>query len=99
MSLHVVPVRIYATILTALVILTLVTVWVAYFDFGPMNNVVALSIAVFKASLVVMFFMHVKYGTKMVKLVVGSSVVWLMILFAFVLQDYLTRGLFGVLGK
>ncbi len=99
MSLHVVPVRVYAAILTALVVLTLVTVWVAYFDFGALNNVVAMSIALFKATLVVMFFMHVKYGTKLVKVIVGSSMVWLVILFAFTLQDYLTRELFGVLGK
>jgi cytochrome c oxidase subunit 4 len=72
-------------------------VGVAFVDLGPMNAVVAMTIAVFKATLVVLFFMHVKYSTRLTWVVVVASVFWLLILLALTLADYASRsqGTFG----
>lgn len=88
---HIVPKRTYYLIFLVLMICTAITVAVAFVDLGPFNSVVALTIAVFKATLVVLFFMHVKYGTRLTWAVVVGSVFWLGILLALTLSDYLTR--------
>jgi cytochrome c oxidase subunit IV len=69
-----------------------VTVWVAFRDLGVLNDVVALGIALLKASLVILFFMHVKYAGRLVKLVVVGGFLWLLILFGLPVMDYVTRG-------
>lgn len=93
MALHVVSRKIYFAIFGALMVLTGVTVWVANFDLpGPLNAIVALSIAVVKATLVVLYFMHVRYSSKLTWVFVCAGVIWLIILFSFTLSDYLTRG-------
>jgi cytochrome c oxidase subunit 4 len=89
---HIVPTRVYYAIFAILMGCTALTVWIAFFDLGPLNTIAAMTIAVFKATLVVLFFMHVKYGTKLTWAVVIGSVFWLGILIAFTLADYLTRG-------
>ena len=91
MAAHVVPKKIYYTIFSALMVLTLVTVWVSSFDLGSLNTVVALAIAGVKATLVVLFFMHVKYGTRLTKLAIVAALYWFGILLALTLSDYLTR--------
>jgi cytochrome c oxidase subunit 4 len=92
-SVHVEKVSVYLAIFGALMVLTAVTAWVAFHDYGQaLNDIIALSIAVTKASLVVLYFMHVRHSTKVVKMVVASGVFWLLILFAFTLSDFLTRG-------
>jgi cytochrome c oxidase subunit 4 len=91
-SAHVLPRRVYYSVFAALVVLTAITVLVSRMDLGPMNSVVALSIAVLKASLVVLFFMHVKYGNRLVWVFVGASVLWLFLLISITLGDYLSRG-------
>ena len=75
-----------------LILCTYLTWQVAFFDLGPLNTVAALAIAVFKAALVVLFFMHVKYSTRLTWAVVIGSVFWLGILLALTFSDYLTRG-------
>ena len=92
MSDHIVPRRTYYVIFLVLMICTALTVGVAYLDLGALNTIVALTIAVFKATLVVLFFMHVKYSTRLTWAVVVGSVFWLGILLALTLGDYLTRG-------
>ena len=94
---HVVPTRIYYAIFATLMVLTGITVWVAYIDLGAMNAVAAIVIACFKALIVVLYFMHVKYSTRLVKLTVIAGLYWMGILFALTLGDYLTRawGTFG----
>lgn len=92
---HVVPTRIYLSVFTALMVFTAITVAVAFVDLGPLNNVVMLSIAVLKATLVVMFFMHVKYGTRLIPLVAAGGVFFLLILFGITMSDYMTRGWLG----
>ena len=92
MSDHVSPVSMYVTIFSALMILTGVTVAAAFLNLGPFNFAVAMLIAGFKASLVVWYFMHVKYSPRLTWVVVVGSIFWLAILLAFTLSDYLTRG-------
>jgi cytochrome c oxidase subunit IV len=92
MSEHIVPKRTYYLIFAALMVFTAITVGVAFLDLGPMNTVVALAIACTKATLVVLFFMHVKYSTRLTWAVVAGSVFWLGIMLTLTLGDYLTRG-------
>jgi cytochrome c oxidase subunit 4 len=89
---HHVPKSIYFGVFGALMVLTAVTVAVAFVDLGSLNVVVALAVAVLKATLVVLFFMHVKYSSTLTKLVVISAIVWLGILFGMTMIDYATRG-------
>jgi cytochrome c oxidase subunit IV len=91
MATHILPTRVYYTIFAILLFCTYLTWQVAYFDLGPFNTVAALVIAVFKATLVVLFFMHVKYGTRLTWAVVLGSIFWLGILLTLTLGDYLTR--------
>lgn len=100
MSVHVASKTTYFLIFAALMVLTALTVWVAFFDLGAWSNIVAMAIATVKATLVVLFFMHVYHGTRLTKLVVVAGFFWLLILFTFTLNDYWTRDTFlGVLGK
>ena len=91
MTEHIVPTRIYYTIFAILMLCTGLTVWVAFLDLGALNTVAALAIAVFKATLVVLFFMHVKYSTRLTWAVVAGSIFWLGILLVLTMSDYLTR--------
>ena len=87
----VVPRSTYFAVYVALVVLTVLTTAVAFFDLGLANPIVALSIAVLKATLVVLFFMHLKYGTRLMWVVAGASVFWLGILLLLILSDYAAR--------
>jgi cytochrome c oxidase subunit 4 len=91
MAEHLVSKRIYFLIFGALMVLTAATVWVATFDLGPLNAIVALSIAVLKATLVVLYFMHVRYSSKLTWVFVGAGFFWLAILVAFTISDFATR--------
>ncbi len=99
MSVHVSPIRNYLLVFAALMVFTAITVWAAFLEFGPFNNVVAMAIAVTKATLVVLFFMHVKYSTRLTKLIVAGGFIWLGLMFLFTLADYMNRGWLGVAGK
>ncbi|RMD85885.1 MAG: hypothetical protein D6813_15635, partial [Calditrichaeota bacterium] len=70
---------------------TALTVWVAFFDLGFLNNVVALTIAVIKATLVVLFFMHVKYSSRLTRVFAIAGIFWLIILLSYTLSDVMTR--------
>jgi cytochrome c oxidase subunit 4 len=96
---HIASVRLYVTVFVALLIFTGLTVVVAYFDLGLLNTPVALSVAVIKASLVVLFFMGVRHNTPLTKVVVVSGFLWLFILFGLTMGDYLTREWLGVPGR
>jgi cytochrome c oxidase subunit IV len=82
----------YALIFAALLALTLATVLVAEVDLGVMNDVVALGIAVTKAMLVLLFFMHVRYSTRLTALTAVGGFLWLAILIGITLTDYMSRG-------
>jgi len=88
---HIVPLSTYFAVFAALIVGTIATAAVAYQDLGWMNNVIMLAIAVTKATLVVVFFMHVKYGSRLTWLIVAGSVFFLLILIIFTMNDYLYR--------
>jgi cytochrome c oxidase subunit IV len=89
---HVVPVRTYLLVFASLMVLTFLTVAASRYDFGEANTIVAMAIAVLKATLVVLFFMHVKYSNRLVQLLVAASFVWLALLIGGALSDYVSRG-------
>ena len=75
---------------------TALTVWAGLHDFpGQLNVVIALTIAVIKATLVVLYFMHVRYSSRLIWVVFTSALFWLVILFALTFSDYWTRDWLG----
>ncbi len=92
MSEHIVSRKIYFSVFGALLCLTALTTFIAFQDLGPFNIVVALAIALVKASLVVLFFMHVKYSSRLTKLIIFAGVFWFFIMVSFTFADYYTRG-------
>jgi len=105
MSQHVVPIRVYLAVFAALMVFTALTVAAAFVDMAAvtgipgLNDVVMLAIAVTKAVLVVLFFMHVRYSGRLTSLTVLSGLLFFVILIGITLSDYLTRGLLGIPGK
>ena len=91
MSDHVSPVSLYITIFLALMVLTGVTVAAAFVNMGSLNFPVAMAIAIFKASLVVWYFMHVKYQSHLTKLTVATGLFFLAILLGMMLIDYTSK--------
>ena len=92
MSEHIVPVRIYVTIFLVLLVGTALTVIAARVDFPwQLNTIVAMTIAIAKATVVVLYFMHVRYSTRLVWVIVGAALFWMALLFSFTLADYYTR--------
>ena len=89
---HVAPVSLYLMVFAALMVGTVLTWYVARFDLGPLNNIVMLAIACTKALLVILFFMHVRWGTRLTWVVAGSGFFWLLILFTLTMSDYMSRG-------
>ena len=89
---HITPLSVYFGIFGALMVLTAITVAVAWVDLGSLNILVALGVAVFKATLVVLYFMHLKYSSKLTWIVVGAGMFWLLILLTITMVDYSTRG-------
>jgi cytochrome c oxidase subunit 4 len=88
---HVLPLRVYLAVFLALLAGTALTTWVATIDLGPLNNAVALSIAGAKTALVILYFMHVRYQTKLVWAFSLAGFVWLVLFFILILADYETR--------
>jgi cytochrome c oxidase subunit IV len=96
---HVMPVSTYIFVFLALMAGTALTVSAAYVDLGWANNAVALAIAIAKATLVVLYFMHVKENTRLIPAVIFSGLFMLLILLVNLLADYGTRGWLGVEGR
>jgi cytochrome c oxidase subunit 4 len=82
----------YYAVFAALLVGTGLTVAVAFVDLGALNNVLMLGIAMTKALLVILFFMHVRWSSRLTWVVAASGFVWLLILFGITMSDYLTRG-------
>jgi cytochrome c oxidase subunit 4 len=82
----------YYAVFAALIVGTALTVAVAFIDLGAMNNVLMLGIAMTKAMLVILFFMHVRWSSRLTWVVVASGFFWLLILFSLTMSDYLSRG-------
>jgi|SRR5687768_131547 len=93
MSEHIVSVRVYVTIFLILLVGTALTVMAAFYDFPwRFNTIVAMTIATAKATVVVLYFMHVRYSPRLVWVIVASALFWMGILFSLTLSDYWTRG-------
>jgi len=96
---HIAPVKMYVAIFLALMAGTAITVAVAYVDLGFFNTAVALGVAVTKATLVVLYFMHVRWASRLTWVVILSSLFWLILMFVIGMTDYLSRGWMGVPGR
>ena len=92
MSGHVAPKRLYVTVFLTLMMFTGLTVWIAFYDLGPFSNIAALGIACIKATLVILFFMHARWSSRLTWVVIMSGIFWLLILFTLGMSDYLSRG-------
>jgi len=91
---HAHPTRLlYVVIVSILATLTCATWAIAFVNLGIFNPVVALTIACIKAVLVILFFMHVRYSSKLTMVTVGAGFFWLLILITLSLTDYLSRSL------
>ena len=95
---HVVPVPVYFAVFVALLVLTGLTTTIAYVDLGRLNVLVALTIAVVKASLVLLYFMHLRYSTRLTPLMVGIAFFWLAVMIVLTMSDFVSRGWFGAAG-
>ncbi|MGI8785695.1 MAG: cytochrome C oxidase subunit IV family protein [Acidobacteriota bacterium] len=91
MSEHIVARKTYLSIFGALMVLTALTVCIAFINLGRLNTFVALTIAACKALLVILYFMHVRYSSKLTRVIALSGFFWLAIMITFVLSDYFTR--------
>ncbi|MGD0860242.1 MAG: cytochrome C oxidase subunit IV family protein [Terracidiphilus sp.] len=88
---HIVGPRVYVVILFALLLGTGLTVWASFVDLGVWNPVIALAIATTKAVLVVLYFMHVRYSSKLTMLTVGAGIFMFLTLISLTLADYISR--------
>jgi cytochrome c oxidase subunit 4 len=88
---HVLPLRVYWGVFFALVFGTLLTIWSATKDLGPWNMPIALAIAVTKALFVILFFMHVKYATKLTWLFVAAGFLFFIIQVVITMSDFVSR--------
>lgn len=93
-EIHIIPLKVYFGILATLLFLTVITVAVSRFDFGEFNTVIAFAIATVKASLVLGYFMHLKYDDKMYLVVFLTAVFFLVVMYLFSELDILTRVLY-----
>ena len=95
---HIIEPYVYYRVFAILIVLFIATVAVAFFDLShllnwpPANIVVALIIAVAKATVIVLYFMHIKYSSRLTQIFAMSAMVWLALLFVFTFADYFTRG-------
>ena len=96
MSEHIVPRSVYFGVFAALMVGTAVTVFAATIDFGGgLNDIIAMTIAVTKMSLVLLYFMHVRYSSRLIWVIVASMFFWLVIMLLLTLADYGSRDWFG----
>ena len=99
MSRPIIPARTYLFTWGSLLGLTLLTSLLGFIDMGQFSVIVAVLIAAMKASLIVAFFMHALYESKLVWVVLAGGVIWFLILFSLTLGDYITRGWLPVPGR
>ena len=99
MSGHVVPIKVYFAIFAVLILGTILTVTASFFDLGSFNTPIALLIACVKATLVILYFMHVRYSMRLIWLVVIGSFAWLVIMIGITFSDYASRGWLPFPGK
>ncbi len=91
MNATIVSTSFYLRIAAALLLLLVLTVGVAFIDLGPLNLLIALTIAIVKAVLVILYFMHVRYSSRVIMVVATAAFFWLMIMFTLTMADFLSR--------
>ena len=89
---HILPLGLYLKVGGTLLALTVITVWVAQYDLGALNLIVAMTIACVKATLVALFFMHLKYASKLYSVVLVGALLMVAVFIVFTMFDTLTRG-------
>jgi cytochrome c oxidase subunit 4 len=89
---HVIPHKVYYSVFAALMVLLVVTVAIAEVDLGPFNLMAAMIVSIAKTVLIVLFFMHVRYSSRITQIFAGAGFLWLAIMLTFTMSDYLTRG-------
>jgi cytochrome c oxidase subunit IV len=99
MKYHISSIQTNVTVFVALLVLLFATVGAAYIPLGPMQFPTAMTIAAAKAVLIILFFMHVKYSHRLTAVVSAASFLWLGIMLALTLSDYLSRGWLEIPGK
>jgi cytochrome c oxidase subunit 4 len=99
MSQHISSLQTNRNVFIALLVLLFATVGAAYVPLGPLNFPVAMTIASVKAVLIVLFFMHLRYSHRLTAVVSVAAFLWLGIMLALTMSDYLSRGWLDVLGK
>jgi len=92
MSSKPVPKKVFVRVWAGLLALLALTLGLAQLDLGKLNAVAALTIAVVKMLLVLLYFMHVRYSTHLTWIFVAAGFIWLLIMVNLTLSDYLTRG-------
>jgi cytochrome c oxidase subunit IV len=92
MAEKIIPISTYLVVFVLLLILTGTTCWISFLDLGRLNAIVALVIALIKALLVALYFMHVRYSSRLTSIVVMGSLFWLGIMLVLTMSDYLSRG-------
>jgi cytochrome c oxidase subunit 4 len=90
-----VSLRVYFAVFTALIAFTLITVAVSFVDLGPLNTVVALTIAVIKATLVLLYFMHLRYSDRLNWAFAATGFAWLVFIIGLTMSDMVTRNWLG----
>lgn len=90
---HIVPPKVYAIVITCLMVLTIFTVIVAYKNWGHLwlNVTIALTVAIIKASIVVLYFMHVRWSGRLIHVTLGASILFFFVLIAGVMMDQASR--------
>jgi cytochrome c oxidase subunit IV len=89
---HVVPIKTYLLVFGSLMVLLALTVGVAKLDLGSANLAIAMLVAIVKATLIILYFMHARYGTRLVWVFAASSFLFLFIMIVITFGDYLSRG-------
>ena len=84
--------KVYVRTCVALLALLALTWAIAYVDLGPFNLIVALAVAIAKALIIALFFMHIKGSSRLLHLAAVAGVIWLLIMISLTLGDYMTRG-------
>ncbi len=96
---HIAPISMYLGVFAILLASTAITVAVAFVDLGFMNTAVALAVAVTKATFVVLYFMHVRWASRLTWVVIAASIFWLLLMFFIGMTDFMSRGWMGVPGR
>jgi cytochrome c oxidase subunit 4 len=93
---HIISVKTNLLVFAGLIALLIATVVAGQFDLGVLSIVIAMTIAAVKALLIILYFMHVRFSSRLAWVFAASGFVWLAILLSFVLSDYISRGWFGL---